>query len=165
MIMLNVLPSSYHQLVSSIVHSTKTKDFILSLIRQSILQENSLRKATWSHGSANLASRIGEPAYAEAHWTTMIWSAPTNVKCSKYGKTNHTTDHCWFLTREPPFKPSKTLNLRKDNLMLRSRKLMPTSFIINLRTRRKVKTKQVHILPILSWHALQASLKYQKMNP
>ena len=32
MIMLNSLPSSYHQLVSTIVHSTRTKDFVPSLI-------------------------------------------------------------------------------------------------------------------------------------
>ena len=32
MIMLNALPSSYHQLVSTITHSTKTEDFMLSLI-------------------------------------------------------------------------------------------------------------------------------------
>ena len=37
MIMLNALPSSYHQLVSTIVHSTKSEDFVPSLIKQSIL--------------------------------------------------------------------------------------------------------------------------------
>ena len=72
MIMLNALPSSYHQLVSTIVHSINSEDFMQSLIRYSILQENSLRKATWSHGYASLASRIEEPAHAEAHWATMI---------------------------------------------------------------------------------------------
>ena len=96
MTMLNALPSSYHQLVSTIVHFIKTEDFMSTLIRQSILQENSLRKATQFHGSASLASRIGEPAYVKAHQTTIIWNAPTNVKCSKCGKTNHTTDCCCY---------------------------------------------------------------------
>ena len=154
MIMLNVLPSSYHQLVSTIAHSTKTKDVMLSLIRQSILQKNTLRKATQSYRSADLASRIGEPAHAEAHQTTVIQNAPTNVKCSKCGKTNHTTDCCWLLIKKPLFKPSGNSQLQKRQPYTKKQKLMPISSNISSKQRRKVKTKQVCILPISSWHTL-----------
>ena len=124
-----------------------------------------MRKSTWSHGPTSLASRIEEPAHAETHWTTVIWNAPTNVKCSKCGKTNHTTDHCWLLTKKPPSKPSGNSQPQKRQPYAKKQKADAINFVISLRTRRKVTTKQVHILLISSWHTLQASLRYQKMNP
>ena len=141
MIILNTLPSSYHQLVSTIVHYIKTKDFMLSLIGQSILQENSLRKATQSHGSANLASRIGEPAHAEAHQTTVIWNAPTNVKCSKCRKTNHTTDHCWLLIKKPPFKPSGNSQPQKRQPYAKKQKADAYQLHHKLKNKKKGKGK------------------------
>ena len=146
MIMLNTISSFYHQLVSTIVHSTKTEDFMPSLIGQSILQEKSLKKATQSHGSANLASRIWEPAHVKAQWTTVIQNTSTNVKCSKCGKTNHTTDCCWLLTKKPPFKPSGSSQPQKRQPYAKKQKADAYLLHHKLKNKKKGKGKAgVHV--------------------
>ena len=156
MIMFNVLSSSYHQLASTIVHSTKTEDFISSLITQSILQETSLRKATWSQRSANLASRIGEPAHAEAHRTTVIWNVLTNVKCSKCGKTNHTTDCCWLLTKKPPFKPSGNSQPQKRQPYAKKQKADTYQLQYKFKSKKKGKGKAgVHFADLELGHLVR----------
>ena len=139
--MLNALPSSYHQLVSTIVHSTKTEDFLPSLIGRSILQETSLRKATRSHGSVNLASRIGEPAHAEAHRTSVIRNAPTNMKCTKCNKTNHTTERCWFNNKKPQSKPSGSVPFQKKQPYAKKQKAKAYELCHKLKGKKKGKGK------------------------
>ena len=141
MVMLNTLPSSYHQLVSTIVHSTRTKDFLPSFIGKSILQENSLRKATWSHGSANVASRIGEPAHAEAYQTSVIWDAPTNMRCTKCNKTNHTTEWCWFNIKKPQSKPSGSAPFQKKQPYVKKQKAKAYELHHKLKRKKKGKGK------------------------
>ena len=139
--MLNALPSSYHQLVSTIAHSTKTEDFLPSLIGRSILQENYLRKATWSHRSVNLASRIGEPAHAEVYRASVIQNAPTNMKCTKCNKTNHTMEQCWFNNKKPQSKPSGSIPFQKKQCYAKKQKAKAYEFHHKLKGKKKGKGK------------------------
>ena len=144
MIMFNTtvyISSSYNQLVSTIVHSTKIKDFISSLIGWSILQDNLLRKATWSHGSANLVSRIEEPTDTKALQTVVIWNAPSNVKCSKCRKTNHTTNCCWLLTKKPQFKPFWNHQPQKRQAYTKKQKANIYKIYHKLKDKKKDKSK------------------------
>ena len=154
--MLNALSSSYHQLVSTIVHSTETEDFLPSLIGRSILQENSLRKATWSHGSANLASKIGEPAHAEAYRTSMIRNASTNMKCTKCNKTNHTTERCWFNNKKPQSKPSESVPFQKKQPYAKKQKAKAYALHHKLKGKKKGKSKaHVHFADLQLAHLAQ----------
>ena len=71
----------------------------------------------------------------------MIWNAPSNVKCSKCRKTNHTTDHYWLLTKKPPFKPSGNHQPQKRQSDAKKQKANVYKLHHELKNKKKGKSK------------------------
>ena len=88
-----------------------------------------------------MASRIGEPAHAEAYKTSVIQNAPTNMKCTKCNKTNHTTERCWFNNKKPQSKSSGSVPFQKKQPYVKKQKAKAYELRHKLKGKKKGKGK------------------------
>ena len=110
MILLNVLPFSYHPLISTIIQTTTAADFTLDKTIPKVISEAQLRSTSQINRCA-LMHRLftSGPDRSEANRTNTIQHTPSKPVCTHCGK-GHLSENCWQVYGRPGEQNSQPQN-------------------------------------------------------